>query len=115
MLNRKKLQKLLGKDVEWTATMYRYGENMNNVMLVDVKHKGKLMTDHVWISNYDSIKQFELGTELRFNAVAVTYKDSKGRRKHGLKRCHSFMVNDTKYIDAIKDGEYRAKRLNGLV
>lgn len=105
---RKKLQKLLGKEVEYTAIFDKRKEAQ--ACLTDVKYNGKTFTDHVWVKYTDRMAKYEHGTEIRFFATAYTYKDSHDVRKHGISKCHRFMVVDEQYDTAMKDTEERMKR-----
>lgn len=101
-MSRKKLVKLLGKDVEYTATFKRINEN--RAVLIDLKHKGKYLCDHVNVSKHYLLTALEADTEISFNATAYTYRDSKGVRKHGLSKCHKYMP--------VHEGNYRVQHDN---
>lgn len=105
---RKKLQKLLGKELEYTATYDK--KKGGQVCLVDVEYGGKVFADHVWVHYADRMAKYKHGDKLRFFAVAYTYKDSFNVRKNGINRCHSYMIVDDQYDVAMKDTEERLKR-----
>ncbi len=112
LMSRKKMTKLIGREVEWVGTMTRFSDDGNNVMLVDVSHKGKILTDHVWIKIYDKIKLLKLGTKIKFIGIARTYTDSHGVRKNGLYKCFDFDIYDEEYFEALEDGAERIKRIS---
>ncbi len=110
-MNRKKLLKVIGKELEYTATFEKICDFGENVCLVDVKHKGKVLTDHIWTGLTDNLAQFNEGDELKFKATARTYKDRKGNRKNGLYKCYNFRRVDNPVEIAMQDTKYRIKRL----
>lgn len=92
-LTRKKLLKLIGKELEYCATVGRLGTN-DGILLLDVCHKGKFVTDHCWVSTNRTIETFEKGSRVIFNATATTYKDTQGNRKHGLDKCYDYRLDN---------------------
>jgi len=107
----------MGKDVEYTAIVQkiREGDHGSNACLVDVKHKGKFIADHIWVSMVIGFPRSALNKQIRFKGVAYTYKDSKGNRKHGLKNCRNYIVDKEDYIDSWKrENENYEKKRKGL-
>lgn len=100
--SRKKLTKLLGKKLEYTATFHRY--EGSKALLTGVKHKGKEYSDHVWVGYCYALQGFKTKTKIGFRATAETYKDKRGMRKHGLSRCHNYHV-DEEAFDTMKHDE----------
>ena len=114
MMTRKKILKMIGVEAEWIGTFTKIDERGENVMLVNVTHKGKEFTDHLWIPLHEKIEKIELGTKVRFLGTGKTYTDNVGRRKHGLNRCHNFQRYDETYFDSLDDGAERAKRVKRM-
>jgi len=102
--SRKKLNKLIGKRVIYTATISRITDT--TVLLENVCHNGKMVTDHVWISknNFD----FKDEDEVQFSAVAETYKDSHGARKTGLGYVRHIVYKLDEQSIAIKQDDKQA-------
>ena len=109
-MSRKKLLKLIGKELEYTATFDKVCAFGTNVVLEDVKYKGKLLTDHVWVKKSESMDKYKHGDVLRFKATAHTYTDKVGERKNGLGRCHHFMMVNDSYDDCSRNYDERNKR-----
>lgn len=91
-LTRKKLLKLIGKELEYSATVGRLGSE-DGILLLDVCHKGKLVSDHCWVSTNRTIETFEKGSRVIFKATATTYRDKQGNRKHGLDKCYDYLLD----------------------
>lgn len=108
MSERKKLLKLLGKDVEYSA-VFKHIKGSSAVLL-NVCHNGKLLCDHVCVSAHYTLKKMENGTEIVFNATAHTYTDTKGVRKHGLEKCHNYHVKHDGYKIVKKDDAQKKAR-----
>ena len=107
-ISRKKLNKLLGKQVEYKATFMRSYERGGKRMalLADVSYDGKLVADHVWVNMTNTLTVIDNETYIKFNAIAYTYTDSQKRRKNGLKGCRNYhIVNDG--IDQAKVDDYQ--------
>jgi hypothetical protein len=113
LLDRRKLRKLLGKELEYTAVIrcvITKTTGKRRVILLDVKQNGKLICDHIWIHEMMAIEKIDDNAEVIFNAIASTYNDSKGERKIGLKQCFNFRVY-TPILDMMKhDGKHAARR-----
>ena len=108
-LARKKLLKLMGKSVEYTAKIQRICED--GVLLTNVKYKNKVMTDHVWVGKTLNLSGISLGKIVVFMATAITYTDSRGNRKHGLNQCFNF-IEDTEARKILShDKKHYKKRL----
>ena len=107
-MTRKKLVKLLGKNLEYTAT-YQSSKGTRAV-LVDVHHKGKYLCDHVNVSLHYTLQKVAYGTEVSFNATAITYKDSFDVRKHGLGKCHSYLPIHEGHNIVKHDNDQKRKR-----
>jgi len=108
--DRKKLRKLLNKEVEWVGTVGSVGKTGENVIMLDI-HSGRVNVDHVWVSRTDKLKRYPVGTEVKFRGTVISYVDSHGVRKYGLKKCYGYETNSELMEDAIKDGEARLKRI----
>jgi hypothetical protein len=113
-MSRKKLSKLFGKLLPYSATIGRLSDDEENVLLLNVCQGGKEVSDHCWISRVHALKAFNIGDEITFHAVATTYKDKKGRRKNGLIKCQSyFLVDHKKAMDIHNhDCQNKKRRLN---
>lgn len=99
--NRKRLSRLIGKELEYTATIsIRSGAN-DNICLKDIKYKGKMVSDHCWVLHWN-LTEFENGTDIVFKATACTYKDRHNVRKTGLRDLH----NVKRYNEDIHDELY---------
>lgn len=103
---RKKLNKLLGKKLEYTAV---FDKVINGkALLIDVKYKGKTYTDHIWVGHCYILQGLSFKTKIVFLATAETYKDKHGVRKNGLSRCHRYRV-DEEAFDIIKHDKEQRK------
>ena len=109
-LTRKKLLKLMGKEVEYKAKLLRF--EGNGALLINIEYKGKVVTDHVWVSATMKLSTFNIGDVLIFSATATTYKDSKGVRKHGLEKCFNYMLDDEALHRLIHDKKHSIMRHN---
>ena len=89
-MNRKRLTKLLGKRLEYTAILGEYCENKERIIIKDIKHKSKKYADHCWIKKSSSMKNINIGDQLHFQAEAYMYNDKFNVRKEGLKFCKNF-------------------------
>ncbi len=109
MIPRKKLGKILGKEVLYTATVSGVGRSGEYVSLQDVKYKGKLFADHIWTNNTVHIEKIEFGTRVGFLGTAVSYVSS-GIRKYGIRQIHSYRIlNDGSEI-SMNDSIEKLKR-----
>ncbi len=111
-MNRARLRKLVGKEVDFTATLGKKNDSGNNVIITDVKYKGKFYADHLWISSYTSLSRMEIGTEISFTARVYTYTDSFGVRKNGVRSCHNFNVVNEVIELITSDRLNQIKRIN---
>lgn len=109
---RKKLYKLLNKDLEYTATFVH--NRGTQAVLKDVKHKGKFLCDHVCVSYHRILTNLEHGTEVIFNATAHSYRDSNNVRKYGLGKCYNYRPTHENSCDEIvkNDNQNKKKRLS---
>lgn len=107
---RKRLSKLLGKRVAYTATVNTI--RGCNVCLVNVCHKGKEVADHLWCSCKFIIENYEKGTEIDFTAVAYTYRDTKNIRKNGIKNLLGFKESDKEYEDVVTKEHKNLRKRN---
>ena len=112
---RKKLIKFLGKRVEYTAQLGIKSDSVNQCYCItDVRQNGKFMTDHVWVTGMSKLDKLEVNTKVVFTAVAYTYTDSKGIRKHGLREYQGFekYVNDEHsiHVDIAKKFKQGSKK-----
>jgi len=99
MSTRKKLKKLLGKELSYTGIIGNICDN--RVCIEAVCHSGKEVTDHVWVGMVHSLKTHERGTRVKFKGKAYTYTDTKGERKHGLHYCKMFVVSNETYDEVV--------------
>lgn len=111
-ITRKKLNKLLGKIVEYRATYVRKDYLGKRGLLVDVTQDGKLVTDHAWVDLSHSLSSFDPQTEIKFKATAYTYKDNGGQRKNGLTKCHNYRIYSEGEEQAKEDDKQRYLRCN---
>lgn len=107
---RSKLLKLIGKEVVYTATLERFSSG--SAILVDVCYKGKEVADHVWINKSKILCGFDIGSRLCFKATAYTYKDTNGKRKHGLTEAHGYNL-DTLALETLRHDKEHARRRRG--
>jgi len=90
MISKRKLNKLLGKELQYTAIYKGKSKDKNRALLLNVEHKGKEYTDHVWVKLQHHLISKKPGTKIKFSAVAYMYNDKKNRRKQGLDRCRDY-------------------------
>lgn len=109
-ITRKKLNKLLGKSIEYRATFVRKDNSEKRALLVDVTYGGKLVTDHAWVDLAMTLEVLEQNTDIKFTAVAYTYKDSRGNRKNGLNKCRNFHLYNEGVEQAKEDNKQRYLR-----
>lgn len=98
----------MGKTVTYTATLERFSGI--NAVLVNVHHKGKFFSDHVWMRCSKKLESFSEGDKLRFTATAYTYKDTNGERKHGLTKAHNYDIDDGFIETLIHDKKHSTRR-----
>ena len=110
-LSRSALKKFLGVEKMYEATFEKMGDE-TNALLLDVKHKNKVVADHVWVSNADELGVFEKGDQLSFLATAHSYKDSHGCRKYGLRRCYRFRTEQKALDQVVHDNRHKRFRLH---
>ena len=91
-MNKRKFSKLLNKKAEYTATKLDtpYPHEGGRILLKDVRYKGKLYADHIWVTNTDALERFEHGSEIGFTGTGYMYTDKFSIRKQGLKHCHDY-------------------------
>ena len=97
-MTKRKFSKLLGKKAEYTGvkTEPEVEHEGGRTLFLDIKHKGKLYSDHIWVKTTEKINRFEFDTEVGFKAIGYMYTDNHGVRKQGLTRCHEFRtMSDT--------------------
>lgn len=112
-MERKKLTRLIGKELTYTATFDKVGNCGLNICVTNVKQGGKTLTDHAWIQLSMGLSPLiKMGDLMSFTATARTYKDTKGTRKNGLHKCHKFKVLNEEYESEVKKEEenFRRKR-----
>ena len=109
---RKKLRKLLNKELIYTGIVGVRSHDKNTVCIEDVKHEGKKICCHVWVSNVKSILPHEKGTQVSFSGTATTYRDKQKVRKNGINQCHDFKVNNESYRKLIEEDQINLKRRN---
>jgi len=107
MNNRKKLYKLLGKDVEYTAIFTSH--TGSRAVLTNLKHNGKLLCDHVCVSYHYALTRLEHGAEVIFNATATSYRDSRNERKYGINQCYKYRPVGCGY-DVVKEDNAQKKK-----
>ena len=114
MNTRKKLKKLLGKELLYTGIVGDYDEATDKVCVTSICHNGKEVTDHVWLRNVKSLQEHPRGTRVKFKATANTYTDSRKKRKHGLMKCKLFTPLNEAYDEMVavefKDLTHRRRR-----
>ncbi len=106
MSTRKKLKKLLGKQLEYTGIVGNLCTTGTRVCIESVQHQGKEVTDHAWITLIDSLRTHPKGTRIKFMGTAYTYTDKRGKRKHGLSKCSRFIVTNKAY-DEVTANEFK--------
>ena len=91
--SRRRLRKYLGKITRFHGTFKRrnkYGRALMLKMSVD----GDIVADHVWIPMPPDLKHTKSGDKWYFDGIVNSYRDSKGRRKYGIKTVKNFSRND---------------------
>ena len=101
MSTRKKLKKMLGKELEYTGVVGSLCSTGTRVCIESVQHNGKEVTDHVWVTLVHSLKTHPKGTRLSFLGTAYTYTDKNKKRKHGLNGCKKFSVTNQAYDETV--------------
>jgi len=82
---RTRLRKILGKEHEFTATFEKRNDDKN--ILLDVKHKNKIVADHIWYSDSNKLDPDALDrNKVIFNGIPTTYADKQGERKYGISK-----------------------------
>ena len=83
---RKKLKKFLGKTVMYTAFFGGVSSHSRNmVILFELRHNGKLISDHVSVSGEILKGNIDIGDKVSFFSEAYTYRDKRGV---WFKECH---------------------------
>lgn len=95
---RKRLARLVGKSLEYTATVGNTAKTNSHICLTDIKHNNKMVADHLWCSRA-GVMEFKEGDHIMFKASVNTYTDTKGERKCGI---HS-MCSVVRYDESIHD------------
>ena len=104
---RKKLKKLLGKVCTFEGTKLK--EQGQNFLIIDIKYKNKIITDHIWTPISKVNSHMEVGSTFIFKAIAYSYIDKKNQRKYGLHKVHDITL---KHIEtAQNDNNEKYKRL----
>ena len=111
-ITRKKLVKLLGKSVEYTAILGRKSVTTNQTLIMDVMYQGKLVSDHMWVEAGLALNKIAIGTDISFRAVAHTYKDAHGYRKNGLNDCSNYKAVNAGVKQAKEDNKQKYLRSN---
>ncbi len=98
-MTKRKLSKLLNKETEFTAILKHTSdlESGWRVMLQDVRHKGKIYSDHSWVRRTPITEKIPYDTEISFTATPYMYNDKHGVRKQGLKHCKYFQIVNKDY------------------
>ena len=96
-MTKRKFSKLLGKQAVYTATRQEYDNYKDRILLKDVKHKGKLYSDHIWTKVEPALERIDIGQDVCFNATGYMYNDKFGTRKQGLNRCHDYHIFHKEY------------------
>ena len=109
-MTKRKLNKLLNRCKVYVATIDVVRDN--NMCIVDVRHKGKLVADHLWIRKGKFAEKLTAGISISFEGIAHTYKDKKGIRKLGLSSCHNFIEMVDKYMEQMEFEKENFKRRN---
>ena len=110
-MNRKKLTKLIDKELLYTATYDKIGNCGLNICVTDVKQGNKTLTDHAWIQLSKGLSpSIKKGDKISFLATARTYKDTRGQRKNGLYKCRKFTLVNDEYETHVKKEEEDYRR-----
>lgn len=109
-MNRKKMSKLFGKLLDYTATVGKESEEKGSTLLLNVCYKGKEVSDHCWVSTTHALTAFKEGDEITFKGVATTYKCKQQERKNGLERCQSYFLVSDKQAMAIHNHDCQNKK-----
>ena len=107
--SRRKLIKLLGKKLQYSAIFLKSKDK--SALLIDVSHKGKIYTDHIWVSYSSVLEKLNCKAKIIFFATAKTYIDSYGVRKYGLDKCHSYQEDKGVYDVIEHNKNQRNKRM----
>ena len=97
-MTKRKFSKLLNKKAEYTAVKAAKTEEHEGGrrLLTDIRYKGKLYADHIWVRNTEDLNRFDVGVTVGFTATGRMYTDSYGVRKQGLAKCHRYhAISDT--------------------
>ena len=91
-MTKRKFSKLMGKRAEYTAVKKKPGTEHEGrrTLFSDVRYRGKLYADHIWVKTTETVDRFEFGTKIGFFGIGYMYTDSHGVRKEGLTKCHQF-------------------------
>ena len=109
---RKRLIKLLGKELRYEGTYSRISEYGGSVMLIDIKYNGKIVSDHIWVASCNELNKTVEGETFTFLATASSYKDKNGKRKYGLKKCYRYHFGGDVVAKAKDDCRNKFKRLH---
>lgn len=114
-MNKRKLAKFLNKEIIYTATLkVNNKKKYPRSLLVDIKHHGKLYSEHCWISHNISLEKLSVDTKVRFTGTAFMYNDKFNVRKQGLKWCKDFEIMTDEFLGQMKkeniDAHYARKR-----
>ncbi len=92
-MSRTRLTKLIGKKCVFEGTVH-VARNATNYMILNVKHNGKTVADHVWVGVTDPL---DVGSKISFTGTPYTYKDSHDVRKTGIGKVYDVgdAMNDT--------------------
>lgn len=94
---RSKLKKYLGKDIKYNA---KIKFKKNSIILEDVSHKNKLLTDHIWLDKKYNLTSIPENSCVTFQATAYSYIDSKKIRKYGLDKIYGI---SKEYCSTVSD------------
>lgn len=113
-MTKRKLSKLLGKDLQYTAILGEFSKQKGRILLTNVRHEGKLYADHVWILRTTGTKNIKEDSRIMFDAISYMYNDKFNIRKQGLNYCKNFQTLDEDYHNQLdqerNDANHKKKR-----
>ena len=113
-MSKRKLSKLLGKNLKYTAFIEEFSIDKHRYLLKDVRHEGKAYADHLWILPTTGTKTIDAGSKIMFEATAYMYNDKFDVRKQGLNHCKNFQTLSDDYHEQIikekDDAKYKRRR-----
>ena len=113
-MNKRKLSKLLGKELQYTAILGRFCEQKRRILLTSVEQDNKLYAQHIWIEKNKDLDRIDIGEQIAFKAISYMYNDKFNIRKQGLNKCRSFHKVDEDYLSLMSkekiDSEHKRRR-----